>query len=43
MHVMVFLAIENESTFSIVLVGAPLALMRDGASPALLRLYDNSF
>lgn len=32
MHYMVFLAIENEPTFSIVLVGAPLALTRGGAS-----------
>ncbi len=36
MHVMVFLAIENDATFSIVLVGAPLALVRGGASPAFL-------
>jgi hypothetical protein len=38
MHVMVFLAIENASTFSILLVGAPLALTRGRASSALLRL-----
>ncbi len=38
MHIMVFLSIENASTFSIVLVGAPLALLRGGALPALLRL-----
>ena len=29
MHVMVFLAIENAATFSIVLVGASLALKRE--------------
>ncbi len=28
MHIMVFLSIENASTFSIVLVGAPFALTR---------------
>jgi hypothetical protein len=33
MHYQVFLAIENASTFSIALVGAPLALTRGGASP----------
>ena len=38
MHVMVFLAIENASTFSIDVVGAPFALTRSGASPALVRL-----
>jgi hypothetical protein len=37
MHIMVFLAIENASTFSIVLVGVPLALTRGGASLAPLR------
>jgi hypothetical protein len=38
MRYMVFLAIENASTFSIVLVSAPFALVRGGALPALLRL-----
>ena len=32
MRYMVFLAIENASTFSIDVVGAPFALMRGGAS-----------
>ncbi len=35
---MVFLAIENGSTFSIAVVNAPFALTRGGATRALLRL-----
>ena len=35
MYQMVFLAIENASTFSIAVVGAPFALRRGGASHAL--------
>ena len=42
MAYMVHLAIVNESTFSIVVVRAPFALTRGGASPvALVRFYDS--
>jgi len=33
MHVVMFLSIENASTFSINVVGAPFAVKRGGASP----------
>ncbi len=38
MNIMVFLAIENEATFSIALVRAPFALTRGRGATGFLRL-----
>jgi hypothetical protein len=37
MHIMVFLVIENGSTFSVTLVRAPFALTREWGAAVLLR------